>query len=58
MAAAEPDVSARAGRLGRDFVILETERIQSLDALDLLTWNEETRRDYDTPCTETVLFSV
>lgn len=37
LAAAEPDVPPRAGRLWWDFVILETERVQPLEALNLLT---------------------
>lgn len=42
LAAAEPDVSSGARRLGRDFIILETERVQALEALDLLAWDQET----------------
>lgn len=41
MAAAEPDVPSGAGGFLWDFVILETERVQSLEALDLLTLRGE-----------------
>ena len=37
LAAAQPDVSSGAGGLLGDFIVLETERVQPLEALDLLT---------------------
>jgi len=41
LAAAEPDVSSGPRGFGRDFIILETEWVQTLEALDLLPLSRE-----------------
>lgn len=41
LAAAEPDISPGPRRFRRDFIVLEAQRVQPLEALDLVGLNKE-----------------
>lgn len=43
LAAAEPNVPSGSGGFGGDFIVLAAQRVQSFEALDLLTLKKETR---------------
>lgn len=43
LAATEPNVSSGTGGFRRDFIVLAAQRVQSFEALDLLTLKKETK---------------